>query len=197
MKRSHCWTTITTLPLHVCLMVIFWFFLQMKDFGFFMALLVIFVTGYGVAIQSLRNPNHPVSWTILRDVFYVPYWQIYAELFLEDFGGTKVANLNQMQSNCTGKVKEMFTRPRHLILPIIGWFMFFFLITDFTNSRTNVLLLNDFSFDCFGMDWFYCLQMYIGMRLFNVVVFGLYVCFTELGLLLLCMAVLFFNHLFC
>ena len=47
------------------------------------------------------------------------------------------------------------------------WFMLFlFLFTDFANVWTSVLLVKD----CFGIDWFYCWCMYIGMRLVNVLV---------------------------
>ena len=38
-------------------------------------------------------------------------------------------------------------------------------LTIFANVRTSILLVNDFGFVCFVMDWFQHWRMYIGMRL--------------------------------
>ena len=50
----------------------------------FIMVLLVFLLAYGVSSQGLlynvRNPD----WTILKDVFYFPYWQLYGELFLEE-----------------------------------------------------------------------------------------------------------------
>ena len=63
------------------------FFLQMKDLLLFMLILLLTMMGYGVAIQALQYPNSPISVNLLKDIFYMPYWQIYGELFLDDIKG--------------------------------------------------------------------------------------------------------------
>jgi transient receptor potential cation channel subfamily M protein 2 len=54
---------------------------------FFLLILIVFILAFGVASHSLRFPNAQLSWTILKDVVYMPYWQMYGELFLEDLSG--------------------------------------------------------------------------------------------------------------
>ena len=61
--------------------------LQLTDLMFFVAILVVFVLAYGVASQALRYPNSPLSFTLLKDVVYKPYWQMYGELFLDELEG--------------------------------------------------------------------------------------------------------------
>ena len=49
--------------------------------------MVLAVMAYGVASQSIRYPNAPISVYLLKDIFYMPYFQIYGELFREDLEG--------------------------------------------------------------------------------------------------------------
>ena len=53
-------------------------------------ILVIFIVAYGVASQALRYPNSEPSWSLLKDVVYKPYWQMYGELFLEELEGRTI-----------------------------------------------------------------------------------------------------------
>ena len=54
----------------------------------FMMLLIIFILGYGVASQALLHPAAEFSLadlpTMLSNVIYLPYWQMYGELSLEE-----------------------------------------------------------------------------------------------------------------
>ena len=59
----------------------------------------------------------------------------------------------------------MRTLLEHLISPFNGGFMVFLFNDWFANIQTSVLLVNDFDFGCFHMDWFWCWHIYGGMRL--------------------------------
>nr|XP_006816420.1 PREDICTED: transient receptor potential cation channel subfamily M member 3-like [Saccoglossus kowalevskii] len=51
----------------------------------FLVILLVFLISYGVASQALLYPNRRTAyWGIFRDVVYMPYFQIYGELFLEE-----------------------------------------------------------------------------------------------------------------
>lgn len=60
---------------------------QLTDLVFFIAILLVVIFAYGVASQALRFPNSPAEWSVLKGVVYLPYWQMYGELFLEDVEG--------------------------------------------------------------------------------------------------------------
>ncbi|XP_072177786.1 transient receptor potential cation channel subfamily M member-like 2 [Diadema setosum] len=55
---------------------------MMMQMMVFLFILLVFLIGYGVASQSLLYPNQDVSWFAIRNAFFVPYFQIYGELFL-------------------------------------------------------------------------------------------------------------------
>ena len=52
-----------------------------------MLLLVVFILGYGVAAQALLYPVRPFYLYVFKDVFMLPYWQMYGELQLETTEG--------------------------------------------------------------------------------------------------------------
>ncbi|XP_069986599.1 transient receptor potential cation channel subfamily M member 1 [Penaeus vannamei] len=71
------------------------FYRMITEVLVFMALLVIFILGYGIASQSLLHPSH-YSFTfnvtevgnIVESVILTPYWQMYGELLLDQIVGT-------------------------------------------------------------------------------------------------------------
>ncbi|XP_042880245.1 transient receptor potential cation channel subfamily M member-like 2 [Penaeus japonicus] len=72
----------------------------------FMALLVIFILGYGIASQGLLYPGRDVSTLnatdvgqIMREVLLTPYWQMYGELLLDDIKGGDVETC--YEESCT------------------------------------------------------------------------------------------------
>ena len=64
------------------------FCVQLTDILFFVCILLVFIAAYGIASQALRFPNAEPSWSLLKDVVYKPYWQMYGELFLQEIEGT-------------------------------------------------------------------------------------------------------------
>ena len=59
----------------------------MYDLMFFICILFVFILAYGVVAQALRFPNSNATYKLFIDVIYLPYWQIYGELFLDELEG--------------------------------------------------------------------------------------------------------------
>ncbi|XP_077992879.1 transient receptor potential cation channel subfamily M member 8-like [Glandiceps talaboti] len=106
---------------------------MLQEMLFFLMILSVFMIGYGIAAQALLYPNRSKwYWGIFRDVLYMPYFQIYGELFLEeidpsygdkDFPICDASNIDPTQSCSVGH-------------PVIPYLMAMYLIVG------NVLLLN-------------------------------------------------------
>ena len=45
--------------------------------------MAVFLLAYGVARQTLLEPNTPFKWNSVAEIFFVPYFQVYGELFIE------------------------------------------------------------------------------------------------------------------
>lgn len=70
---------------------------MLKDLFRFIGILFVFMMGVGVLYHANMYPAHydmwnPTHWTYWRiwKIMYIPYWQIYGEIFLDDFQ----ANIN-------------------------------------------------------------------------------------------------------
>jgi hypothetical protein len=50
--------------------------LQLKDLFFFMGLFMIFLLSFGVALQSLVYPDDEISWDIVHDALYSPFFDM-------------------------------------------------------------------------------------------------------------------------
>ena len=57
--------------------------LQITEMLLFMCILSVFMVGYGIASQALLYPNQEFSFAAIKSILYMPYFQIYGELFLE------------------------------------------------------------------------------------------------------------------
>lgn len=64
-----------------------WILFQIQDIQFFFMILAVFVLSFGVTYQANLFPNAPRSWSLLKNIVYLPYWQMYGELFLENIEG--------------------------------------------------------------------------------------------------------------
>lgn len=47
----------------------------------------VFLVAYGVSSQAILHPNYPFNATIIQKIFYIPYFNIYGELFLAEIQG--------------------------------------------------------------------------------------------------------------
>nr|KAG5706526.1 hypothetical protein BaRGS_028697 [Batillaria attramentaria] len=56
-----------------------------RDMAYYLIILFIVVTSYGVVRQAIQHQNANMSWSrTLRNVWFYPYWMIYGELFAEE-----------------------------------------------------------------------------------------------------------------
>ncbi|RDD38233.1 Transient receptor potential cation channel subfamily M member 5 [Trichoplax sp. H2] len=57
---------------------------MIKDLVSFLIILFVFLVAFGVASQAILNPVSKWDDTVFKRIFYVPYYRIYGELFLEE-----------------------------------------------------------------------------------------------------------------
>ena len=94
---------------------------QITDLLFFLVILVVVIFAYGVASKTLRYPNDTVEWTLIKDVVYLPYWQMYGELMLETVEGKLrvhdskdiYLNTRQPRIKITRQSRPQAPRPYH------------------------------------------------------------------------------------
>ncbi|CAC5426872.1 TRPM3 [Mytilus coruscus] len=106
---------------------------QLEDLGFFIALYALFLLSFGIMYQAILFPNSESSpLELLRDLVYLPYWQLYGELNLGQIEGeepSKCTNDPQLYTNGTMQrcpIKNHF----NVLMPAV------YLIL------TNILLVN-------------------------------------------------------
>ena len=66
---------------------------QVIDLMFFLGIFLFFLLSFGIMYQANLFPNSPPSWYLLKSVVYIPYWQMYGELFLENLEGIQILSL--------------------------------------------------------------------------------------------------------
>lgn len=54
---------------------------------------------FGVARQAILNPNEDPSWMLARNIFFMPYWMIYGEVFAD-----------QIDRKFRARVSELFNK---------------------------------------------------------------------------------------
>lgn len=50
---------------------------------YFVVLLLVVLMSYGVARQGILNPDEEPSWRLVRQIFYMPYFMLYGEVFAD------------------------------------------------------------------------------------------------------------------
>ncbi|CAC5384044.1 TRPM1 [Mytilus coruscus] len=58
---------------------------MMFDVIFFILIFAVFLFGFGVIYQATMYPNELPGLKLFQNLIYMPYWQLYGELFLEKF----------------------------------------------------------------------------------------------------------------
>lgn len=56
---------------------------QMIDMMYFVIIMLVVLMSFGVARQAILNPNEDPSWMLARNIFFMPYWMIYGEVFAD------------------------------------------------------------------------------------------------------------------
>ncbi|XP_041041255.1 transient receptor potential cation channel subfamily M member 3 [Carcharodon carcharias] len=56
---------------------------KMIDMMYFVIIMLVILMSFGVARQAILHPNEDPSWRLARNIFYMPYWMIYGEVFAD------------------------------------------------------------------------------------------------------------------
>ncbi|XP_063414557.1 transient receptor potential cation channel subfamily M member-like 2 isoform X1 [Mytilus trossulus] len=104
---------------------------MLGDLGFFIALYALFLISFGIMYQAILFPNSTSSpWQLIKDVVYLPYWQLYGELNLEQIEGDKPTNCTSNRQLYTSGTRCPIKNQFNALLPAV------YLIL------TNILLVN-------------------------------------------------------
>lgn len=57
--------------------------LQMIDMLYFVVIMLVVLMSFGVARQAILHPDEEPTWRLARNIFYMPYWMIYGEVFAD------------------------------------------------------------------------------------------------------------------
>ncbi len=57
--------------------------LQMIDMLYFVVIMLVVLMSFGVSRQAILHPDEEPTWRLVRNIFYMPYWMIYGEVFAD------------------------------------------------------------------------------------------------------------------
>ncbi|KAL1007745.1 hypothetical protein UPYG_G00091080 [Umbra pygmaea] len=56
---------------------------MMIDMLYFVVIMLVVLMSFGVARQAILHPDEIPTWRLARNIFYMPYWMIYGEVFAD------------------------------------------------------------------------------------------------------------------
>ncbi|XP_054587961.1 transient receptor potential cation channel subfamily M member 1 [Nothobranchius furzeri] len=56
---------------------------MMIDMLYFVVIMLVVLMSFGVARQAILHPDEEPTWRLARNIFYMPYWMIYGEVFAD------------------------------------------------------------------------------------------------------------------
>lgn len=57
---------------------------MVKNMIYFVVLLLVVLLSFAVSRQAILFPNRDASWSLIRDVYFQPYFMLYGEVFADD-----------------------------------------------------------------------------------------------------------------
>ncbi|XP_025747345.2 transient receptor potential cation channel subfamily M member 3 [Callorhinus ursinus] len=63
---------------------------MMIDMMYFVIIMLVVLMSFGVARQAILFPNEEPSWKLAKNIFYMPYWMIYGEVFADQIDRKQV-----------------------------------------------------------------------------------------------------------
>nr|KAG5702764.1 hypothetical protein BaRGS_003638 [Batillaria attramentaria] len=105
---------------------------MLTDLMFFFFILFVFVLSFGVAYHANMFPQSPPSWTILYNVLYFPYFQMYGELFLENMQGDDIDGCTRNETIWREDPSQRCPAENAIVPTLLALFMIL----------TNILLVN-------------------------------------------------------
>ncbi|CAL8325183.1 unnamed protein product [Gadus morhua 'NCC'] len=56
---------------------------MMIDMMYFVVIMLVVLMSFGVSRQAILHPDEEPTWRLARNIFYMPYWMIYGEVFAD------------------------------------------------------------------------------------------------------------------
>lgn len=82
----------------------------MIDMLYFVVIMLVVLMSFGVARQAILHPDEEPTWRLARNIFYMPYWMIYGEVFADS-----IDRKTRVHSKISSEAAGMnFPRPAQL-----------------------------------------------------------------------------------
>ncbi|KTG38338.1 hypothetical protein cypCar_00017168 [Cyprinus carpio] len=83
---------------------------MMIDMLYFVVIMLVVLMSFGVSRQAILHPDEEPTWRLARNIFYMPYWMIYGEVFADSIdqltlSPEELKNLYEFEEQC---VEEYF-----------------------------------------------------------------------------------------
>ncbi|XP_077907426.1 transient receptor potential cation channel subfamily M member 1 isoform X3 [Ictidomys tridecemlineatus] len=72
---------------------------MMIDMLYFVVIMLVVLMSFGVARQAILHPEEKPSWKLARNIFYMPYWMIYGEVFADQIDRKNRIHIYAMEIN--------------------------------------------------------------------------------------------------
>ncbi|NP_001032823.1 transient receptor potential cation channel subfamily M member 1 isoform 1 [Rattus norvegicus] len=72
---------------------------MMIDMLYFVVIMLVVLMSFGVARQAILHPEEKPSWKLARNIFYMPYWMIYGEVFADQIDRKTRIHIYAMEIN--------------------------------------------------------------------------------------------------
>uniref|UniRef100_A0A8B9Q0P2 Transient receptor potential cation channel subfamily M member 3 n=1 Tax=Apteryx owenii TaxID=8824 RepID=A0A8B9Q0P2_APTOW len=72
---------------------------MMIDMLYFVVIMLVVLMSFGVARQAILHPDEKPSWRLARNIFYMPYWMIYGEVFADQIDRKNRIHIYAMEIN--------------------------------------------------------------------------------------------------
>uniref|UniRef100_A0AAQ4PJX8 Transient receptor potential cation channel, subfamily M, member 1b n=1 Tax=Gasterosteus aculeatus aculeatus TaxID=481459 RepID=A0AAQ4PJX8_GASAC len=75
---------------------------MMIDMMYFVVIMLVVLMSFGVARQAILHPDEEPTWRLARNIFYMPYWMIYGEVFADSIDPKQLNfYISACMSNCS------------------------------------------------------------------------------------------------
>ncbi|XP_035379508.1 transient receptor potential cation channel subfamily M member 1-like [Electrophorus electricus] len=72
---------------------------MMIDMLYFVVIMLVVLMSFGVARQAILHPDEELTWRLARNIFYMPYWMIYGEVFADSIDRKTRIDIYAMEIN--------------------------------------------------------------------------------------------------
>ncbi|XP_064411184.1 transient receptor potential cation channel subfamily M member 3 isoform X3 [Latimeria chalumnae] len=76
---------------------------MMIDMMYFVIIMLVVLMSFGVARQAILNPSEDPSWKLAKNIFYMPYWMIYGEVFADQIDRKQIVDSWSPQNSPCGQ----------------------------------------------------------------------------------------------